>query len=414
MPGKAAKVVITERQLSVLTEIAAARTSEVRMAQRAQIILLAFEKLNNEQISARVGLNEDQVGLWRRRWQGAFPRLVSIECTESRDALRKAVLEVLRDRPRSGRPPRITAEQQAKLASMACECPEDSERPISHWTSRELADEAQQRGIVEAISPQWLRTLLERATLKPFRFKTWLFSPDQADPDFDVRVSTICDAYLNAIDLYNTRGIHTVCIDEQTGIQALERIAPDLLPIPGYAGRREHEYKRHGTIGLFGNFHVPTGQILSPMLRQTRTELDFLENLDNLMSHDRDGQWRLIMDNLNTHNSEGCVRYVAAVCGIEEDLGRKGVSGILKSVKSRARFLEDPSHRIQFIYLPRHSSWLNQVEIWFGILRRKLTRACSVTSLHDLCQKIERFVDYYNATMARPFNWTYTGRLLCA
>src|SRR5690606_30232234 len=187
----------------------------------------------------------------------------------------------------------------------------------------------------------------------------WLFSPDAQDPDFDERVSAVCQAYLDAIRLYDRAGVHTVCIDEQTGVQALSRIAPDLLPRPGSVAKHEFEYTRHGTIGLFGNFHVPTGKILAPMLRETRTEEDFLENLDNLLGHDRDGTWRLIVDNLNTHSSECCVRYVAAILGLSDDLGRKGVRGILKSVKTRKQFLSDPSHRIRFIYLPRHTSWLN-------------------------------------------------------
>lgn len=158
---------------------------------------------------------------------------------------------------------------------------------------------------------------------------------------------------------------------------------------------------------------MPTGKILAPMLRETRTEEDFLENLDNLLAHDRDATWRLIVDNLNTHSSECCVRYVAAILGSKEDLGRKGVRGILKSVRTRKQFLSDPTHRIRFIYLPRHTSWLNQIEIWFGVLKRKVTRYGSFQSIDDLCDKILRFIDYYNETLAHPYSWTYTGRVAC-
>ena len=213
--------------------------------------------------------------------------------------------------------------------------------------------------------------------------------------------------------MYEREGLHTVCIDEQTGIQALERIAKDLPVRPGVLARREYEYIRHGTIGLFGNLHVATGQILSPMLRQTRTEEDFLENLDELVCLDPTATWRLVTDNLNTHVSESVVRYVAFSCGIDEDLGVKGRGGILKSLNSRRAFLTDRRHRIHFVYTPKHCSWLNQIEIWFGTLRKKLTRWRSFVSVDHLAESIQRFVEYYNATMARPYRWTYDGSLLC-
>lgn len=132
MPGKAAKIVITERQQEVLQQLRAARTSEVRIAQRAAVVLLGFEGQLNEEISRVVGLNPDQVGVWRRRWQKAFPKLVAVECAESADKLRKAIIGVLSDEHRSGRPPQITPEQQSKLISLACEDPgEESDRPVS-------------------------------------------------------------------------------------------------------------------------------------------------------------------------------------------------------------------------------------------------------------------------------------------
>jgi hypothetical protein len=413
MPGKAAKVVITERQQSVLQEIAAARTSEVRMSQRARIILLAFEGLKNEEVSAQVSMNPDQVGVWRKRWKAAFTQLVSVECTEPRDGLRKAILAVLADEHRSGRPARITAEQQAQLVALACEQPNPDECPVSHRSSEDLAGEAVKRGIVDSISARHLRDILERNDVRPHRHKYWLTSPDRRDPDFGERVTEICDLYQEAQELYQQKGIHTVCIDEQTGIQALERIAPDLPTRPGLTAKLEFEYRRHGTISLFGNLHVPTGQILKPLLNATRTEEDFLENLDNLISHDEDAQWRLIVDNLNTHCSESCVLYVAAACGLDDDLGEKGVRGVLKNRFTRMKFLSDPTHRIRFIYLPRHTSWLNQIEIWFGLLRRKVTRLGNFASLPHLCDKITQFITYYNSVLAHPYKWTYKGRLLC-
>lgn len=412
MSGKAARVRITERQQDILLQFANARNSEVSLAQRSQIVLLAFEKRSNEQISVEVGLNPDQVGRWRRRWQQAWEKLIRVECSGKPHELVSAIKQVLADLPRSGRPRRIDPEQQAQLFSAACEDPEASGRPISQWTAWELADEMQSRGIIDAISPRWVSELLRRANIRPHRNKYWLFSKDRRDPDFDERVAAICKAYHEAIPLYQHDGIHTISIDEQTGIQALERIAKDLLPLPDQIGKREYEYRRHGTIGLFGNLHVATGKIIAPMLRETRTEEDFLENLNNVVCTDPDATFRLIVDNLNTHASESCVRFVADSCGIQEDLGVKGRRGILKSVKSRAGFLSDPSHRIRFLYLPRHTSWMNQIEIWFGVLRKKVTRLASFASVEKLENKIIDFINYYNETMAHPYRWTYQGRLL--
>jgi len=177
--------------------------------------------------------------------------------------------------------------------------------------------------------------------------------------------------------------------------------------------RREYEYIRHGTLGLFGNLHVATGKILCPMIRETRTEEDFLENIDSLVCTDPEAKWLFVTDNLNTHASESLVRYIADHCGIETELGSKGHNGILKSLPSRQAFLTDKSHRIRFVYTPKHCSWLNQIEIWFGTLRRKLTRYGSFCSLDNLEDRILRFIDYYNETMAKPYRWTCDGTLLC-
>lgn len=267
-------------------------------------------------------------------------------------------------------------------------------------------------GLLASISGRWVGKLLRRAAIRPHKNKYWLTSKDKTDPNFDQRVAEICRAYREAIALYKTHGIHTICIDEQTGIQALQRIAPDRLARPGQTMLREYEYKRHGTLCLFGNLHVPTGRILALMIRQSRTEEDYLENIDNLIELDPQAGYRLISDNLNIHSSESCVRYVAARCGIDEDLGKKGVRGILKSVDSRVEFLNNPGHRIQLIYTPRHCSWLNQIEIWFGTLRSKVTRWMSFASVLELENSIHSFIDYFNEAMARPYNWTYTGRVL--
>ena len=120
------------------------------------------------------------------------------------------------------------------------------------------------------------------------------------------------------------------------------------------------------------------------------------------------------MDNLNIHQSEALVRYVAAASGVPDDLGVKGTVGILATQPSRATFLADPAHTIVFHYTPKHASWLNQIAIWLSILTRKLLRRGSFTSTQDLQDKVLAFIAYYNRTMAKPFKWTYQGKALMA
>jgi putative transposase len=199
-----------------------------------------------------------------------------------------------------------------------------------------------------------------------------------------------------------------------TGIQALERLHPTKPPKPGFKERREFEYVRHGTQTLIASFEVATGKVLTPSIGDTRTEIDFLEHIKKIIGCDREAQWIFVCDQLNTHKSESLVRFVAEQCNMQEDLGVKGKSGILKSLETRTAFLIRPSHRIRFVYTPKHASWLNQVEIWFSILMRKLLRRASFTSKQDLAQRILAFIDYFNATMARAFKWTYKGRPLTA
>ncbi len=229
---------------------------------------------------------------------------------------------------------------------------------------------------------------------------------------FAAQVETICTLYAYAPVLH-ALGAHILSCDEMTGIQAVERIAPTQPMQPGQVERREFEYQRHGTQSLITNFDVVTGQVVAPSLGPTRTEVDFAQHIGRTIALDPLGVWVFVVDQLNTHQSEALVRLVAHHCDISADLGVKGESGILRSMVTRAAFLSDPAHRIQFVYVPKHTSWLNQVEIWFSILVRRVLKRGNFTSVADLRARILAFIAYFNQT-AKPFKWTYTGRPLVA
>ena len=232
------------------------------------------------------------------------------------------------------------------------------------------------------------------------------------DPEeFQRQVQAVCHCYREAAQQL-ALAIHTVSVDEMTGIQALERIAATKLMEVGQVELREFEYKRRGTQCLIGNLEVATGEVISPTVQKTRTEADFAKHIAGTVASDPDAGWIFVSDNLTTHVSETLVRYVAKTCEIQDELGVKGKKGIQKSVATRRTFLTDKAHRIRFVYVPKHTSWLNQIEIWFSILVRRVIKRGNFTSVKDLRDKILAFIEYFNKTLAKPFKWTYTGRPL--
>lgn len=230
------------------------------------------------------------------------------------------------------------------------------------------------------------------------------------EPDpiaFAEAVETVCTLYAYT-PMLQALGAHIVSTDEMTGIQALERKAPTKPLRPGLVERREFEYERHGTLSAIVSFDVGTGAITEASLGPTRTEADFAAHIARTVAHDPAGVWVFVVDQLNIHQSVSLVDLVAEACELTAEVAQLRAQGGLKAMASRAAWLSDASHRIQFVYTPTHTSWLNQIELWFSILVRRALRRGNFASVEALRERILAFIAYWNRT-AKPFQWTYKG-----
>jgi len=256
---------------------------------------------------------------------------------------------------------------------------------------------------------------LKERDLQPHLTKGWLNPKIENEQEFQEAVEKICDIY-NSVETLERNGTQVMSTDEKMGIQAREHANPKQTMKPGQVERCDPEYVRHGTSGVIASRNVLTGKIIEPMVQPTRTEEDFANHIEQVVNNNPGFNYIFITDNLNTHKSETLVKLVAELNNIPENiLGKKDRRGILKNMETRAEFLGDPTHNVVFVYTPKHCSWLNQIECWFGILtRRLLNKRASFVSVKDLENRIRQFIDFYNEHMRKPFKWRYTGKVLRA
>jgi hypothetical protein len=414
---------VHERTSSILTEIQRelfeywirCSTSPQWLVNRCRIILGLDAGKAKYQVAREQRKNIKTVRNWSKRWCRVNKELSSLEGKTDMKVYRKRIIIALSDATRPGRPIIFTAEQVTQIIALACEVKDGSDEPVSHWTWSGIAGEVVSRGIAESISSSSIGRFLSEARIKPHLSRYWLNTQPEDPEKFEKDIKEICKIYHQSQELAE-REIYVVSTDEKSGIQALERGHATHPAKPGknrtMVELREHEYNRHGTLCLIANFMVSTGQIIAPTIGPTRTEEDFLNHVKQTVGTNPDAQWIFVLDRLNTHQSESLVKWIARQCDIKDDLGVKGKDGILKSVETRRIFLSDPAHRIRFVYTPKHTSWMNQVEIWFSILTRRLLKRGSFRSVDHLKERILKFINFFNETMAKPFRWTYKGRPL--
>ena len=284
-------------------------------------------------------------------------------------------LEGLVDSARSGRPPEITPLERHQVIATACRSPMDLGFERTLWDHATLARAVISAGLVRSISCRTVGRILEEAEIKPHRIKMWCHSDDPAYQD---KMRAIVDLYVNL-----PKGEPVLSIDEKTGMQALSRRGPLKPAATGRDGRFEFEYKRNGTRCLFACFNVGTGKILGQCTSQ-RKRPDFLGFMDRVASVYRQRRIHVILDNLNTH------------C----DTNR----GAFMTQWNRRH-----GNRFVFHYTPTHGSWLNQIELWFSILSRRILRYGNFHSPGELAEAVMAFIREWNETEAHPFRWTYEG-----
>ncbi len=299
-------------------------------------------------------------------------------------------------------------EDRHQVVVLATTQPTEAAIPVSHWSLEDLATKILNDAHYRDMSRSTIQRILAEADLKPHKCRSWLHSED---PAFEAKALDICKLYLDAPRLFE-QGELVVCCDEKTGIQALERKYPSKVMLPRQPEKREVEYIRHGTRCLLATFVVPTGLVYGDVTAR-RTNQDFRRHLRHTatwlaVQYPQAKKVHWVMDNLNTHWSLEVCALFARMNGI------KCESKKLKRGRERIAFLTEPSRQHVIHFTPKHGSWLNQVEIWFSVLERRVIRRGDFTSKTDLMRKILAYIAYHNEYKAHPYDWTYTGKPLVA
>lgn len=332
---------------------------EARVYRRARMVQMAASGASISGIARAMGTNRTRVGEWLRRFE-------------------EEGLEGFEDQPRSGRPLEISSLERHQVIAAACSAPSEFglDRPV--WSHDALAGALEASGRVRSISSSTVGRILADAEIKPHRVKAWCHS---TDPQYQVKMRSIVDLYVSP-----PAGAAVLSIDEKSGIQALSRARPMVPAAPGKAPRQDFEYKRNGTRCLFACFNIRTGQVLGRCTLQRARE-DFFSFMDLVAQRYRQSQVHVVLDNLNTHKDTSRGPFLTAWNRVHGE-------------------------RFVFHYTPTHGSWLNQVELWFSILTRRVLRYGDFHTPDELVDTIERFIDTWNGEEAKPFRWTYQGRPL--
>ena len=292
--------------------------------------------------------------------------------------------------------------ERVDVMAIATRPPAEYHCPATRWSVDDIAATLRHRRPAVPMSRATIWRILDDADLKPHRSVYWLNSHD---PDFETKAHGLCDLYVNALHFF-PQGRLVICTDEKTGMQILQRKYPTQLLQPRKPEKREQEYIRHGTRVLLASFVVPTGQVvwnLSP----TRTSVDFASHLAHVIRQLPDmPRYDWVVDNLNTHWSLDVCRLVAAWCDLPF------APKALERGRQRRAFLSDPTHKHVFHFTPKHGSWLNQVELWFGVLARRFLKRGDFCSVEDFTTRLDDYLEVYNTHYAHPYRWTYTGQPL--
>jgi transposase len=347
---------LTHRERSALEQTVREQRVEARFWRRSRMILMAADGTSVSATSRALGTSRARVTEWLARFD-------------------RERLDGLVDLSRSGRPRIVTPLERHQVVAAACQSPKAFGEARQIWTRESLAAAVVRSGLVRSISPSTVAEILDAAEIRPHRVKAWCHSND---PEFQSKMRSIVRLYLR-----RPRGEPVLCVDEKTGMQALSRARSLQPPQPGRPARRDFEYRRNGTRCLFACFNIATGRVLGCCTKQRRRE-DFLEFMDRVAAAYRQARVHIVLDNLNTHRdtSQGAF--------ITEWNRRHG-------------------NRFVFHYTPTHGSWLNQVELWFGIMARRVLRYGDFGHPDHLVTTIESFIEEWNKHEAHPFRWTYRG-----